>query len=88
MVDADALLASLESTIGQEALIRAVCVVEDLTLDQGDVDASVRAEMLDRFPTIRRLIPPLIEEVPFGAAEGGKAVLAESRPRYGCSPTS
>lgn len=50
---------------------------QDHTVDQDDPDTAARAELLDRFPTIRKAVAPLAEGVPFGAAEGGGEVLAE-----------
>lgn len=79
VVDADALLAVLEAEVGQSELAAALEVVDELTTDRGDPDAAVRAELLQRFPTIRRIIPPLVDGVAFGAAEGGLEALAEFR---------
>ncbi len=77
MVDADTLLRVLEAEVGQAELAAALGVVDALTTDQGDPDAATRAELVERFATIRKIIPPLVEGVPFGAAEGGAEVLAE-----------
>lgn len=76
-VDADAVWAALEHAVGQPQLTEALDAVEELTVDQGDPDAAARAELLDRFPTIRKAVASLVDGVPFGAAEGGDEVLAE-----------
>lgn len=75
-LDADAVWTALEAAVGQTQLADALNAVEELTVDQGDPDAAARGELLDRFPTIRKAVASLVE-VPFGAAEGGSAVLAE-----------
>lgn len=77
-VDADAVWAALETAVGQAQLAEALDAVEELTVDQGDPDAAARAELLERFPTLRKAVVSLVE-VPFGAAEGGTATLAEFR---------
>jgi hypothetical protein len=76
-LDADAVWTALETAVGQPQLTDALDAVEELTVDQGDPDAAARAELLDRFPTIRKAVASLAAEVPFGAAEGDSAVLAE-----------
>lgn len=76
-LDADAVWTALESEVGQASLTEALGVVDELTVDQGDPDSAARAELLDRFPTIRKAAASLADGVPFGAAEGGGEVLAE-----------
>lgn len=75
-LDAAAVWTALETAVGRASLAEALGVVDELTVDQGDPEAAARAELLDRFPTIRKAVSSLVE-VPFGAAEGGGEVLAE-----------
>lgn len=76
-LDADVVWTALETAVGQSQLAEALDAVEELTVDQGEPDAAARAELLDRFPTIRKAVAALADGVPFGAAEGGGEVLAE-----------
>ena len=74
----DALWAAIGARVSREDLEAASDTVERLTpaeLDSGGQDAAFRAEVLRRYPSLRRFLPALLDVVSFEATAAGRPVL-------------
>lgn len=75
----DALWAAIGARVSRDELHAASEAIGRLTppeLDSGGQDAAFRAELLRRYPSLRRFLPALLEVVPFEATGAGKPILA------------
>jgi hypothetical protein len=75
----DALWAAIGPRVSRGELVAASEAVGRLTppeLDSGGQDAAFRAELLRRYPSVRRFLPALLEVMPFEATGAGGPVLA------------
>jgi len=74
----DALWAAIGARVSREDLEAASDAVGRLTpaeLDSGGQDAAFRAELLRRYPSLRRFLPALLEVVSFESTAAGRPVL-------------
>jgi TnpA family transposase len=74
----DALWAAIGARVSREDLEAASDSVGRLTpaeLDSGGQDAAFRAELLRRYPSLRRFLPALLDVVSFEATAAGRPVL-------------
>ena len=74
----DALWAAINARVSRGELEAASDAVGRLTppeLDSGGQDAAFRAELLRRYPSLRRFLPALLEVMPFEATGAGKPIL-------------
>jgi len=70
----------LQAEVPRDQLAAAVATVEELAPDDdGDRDAGARAELVNRYATVRPFLPMLTEVLPLGASEAGRVVLAAAR---------
>lgn len=76
--DLDALWAAIDARVSRDELHAASEAIGRLTppeLDSGGQDAAFRAELLRRYPSLRRFLPALLEVMPFEATGAGRPVL-------------
>jgi len=79
-VDLAAVWSRLQAEVPRDRLAAAVATVEELAPDdEGDRDAGARAELVNRYATVRPFLPMLTEVLPLGASDAGRAVLAAAR---------
>ena len=74
----DALWAAIGACVSREDLEAASDAVARLTpaeLDSGGQDAAFRAELLRRYPSLRRFLPALLDVVSFESTAAGRPVL-------------
>ena len=74
----DALWAAIDARVSRDDLHAASDAIGRLTppeLDTGGQDAAFRAELLRRYPSLRRFLPALLEIMPFEATGAGQPVL-------------
>jgi TnpA family transposase len=74
----DALWAAIGARVSRDELHAASEAIGRLTppeLDTGGQDAAFRAELLRRYPSLRRFLPGLLEVMPFEATGAGQPVL-------------
>jgi hypothetical protein len=74
----DALWAAIGARVSRDELRAASEAIGRLTppeLDTGGQDAASRAELLRRYPSLRRFLPALLEIMPFEATGAGQPVL-------------
>jgi len=74
----DALWAAIGARVSRDELHAASEAIGRLTpaeLDSGGQDAAFRAELLRRYPSLRRFLPALLEIMPFEATGAGRPVL-------------
>jgi TnpA family transposase len=74
----DALWAAIGARVSREDLEAASDAVARLTpaeLDSGGQDAAFRAELLRRYPSLRRFLPALLDVVSFESTAAGRPVL-------------
>lgn len=68
--------AAIEAVVDREHL---TATVDELVVGDEDDQGAKRAELIKRFATVRSFWPALVDTMPLGAAEGGRAVLAAVR---------
>lgn len=74
----DALWAAIGARVSRDELHAASEAIGRLTppeLDTGGQDAAFRAELLRRYPSLRRFLPALLEIMPFEATGAGQPIL-------------
>ena len=74
----DALWAAIGARVSRDELHAASEAIGRLTppeLDTGGQDAAFRAELLRRYPSLRRFLPTLLEVMPFEATGAGQPIL-------------
>jgi hypothetical protein len=78
-IDLAQVWAAIEAVVDREHLAAAVGIVDELVAGDEDDEGAKRAELIKRFVTVRSFWPALVETLPLGAADAGRAVLSAAR---------